>query len=624
MRRLAALVLATGAVLPAFAQADASKRRLMAGAGAVATTTAATAEDPSSPPPAEKKLLTLPQRLLAESSGASGAAVAGPDTPRGATVAYLRAARAGDWAGAVAYLDLADIPEAERAEAGARLARHLKIVLDQKLWIDPSSLSALPGGDEGDGLPEGVDRLGAIEADGTAYEINLWKREPEPGRYVWQFTPGTLRRLEPLYEAYGWGPLGDHIPDWMLRFRFLEIEAWQWGGLLALLVLAYGLSFAVNWLFYRGVRFVTRRTDTNLDDVVIDAVYRPVRGMMALLLFIAGLGILHLSIPAEARIAKLVGFVWIALVAWALVRLVDGLLHSITRRMAEQGRSESLATLAVMRRTLKALVIFLAVLAALQNQGVNVTGLLAGLGIVGIAVSLAAQKTIENVFGGIVLSADQPVRVGDFCRFGDKQGTIEDIGLRSTRVRTLDRTVISVPNAEFSTVQIENFAVRDKIRLLTVLNLRYETTPDQLRFLLTRLRELLLAHPKVDPEGLRVRFVAFGQASLDVEVLAYVQSRDFNEFAAIREDIFLRVMDLVAAAGTGFAFPSQTLYLRRDGVPDDEARDRAELQVRDWRARGSLPFPDIPPERATALRGTLDYPPTGSGDAPPPKPVQEG
>ena len=622
MRRLAALVLVLGTFAPALAQADASKRRLLAGAGAVATTGAAADSAPKEE--AAPGFLPLPSKLIAEAGGTSGAEVAGPDTPRGAVVAYLRASRARSWAEAAHYLDLADVPEAERAAAGPMLARRLKIVLDQKLWIDTSSLSPLPGGEPEDGLPDEVDRVGAIEAEGTSYEINLWKREPEPGKFVWQFTPGTLRRLEPLYEAYGWGALGDRIPDWLTGTRVGNVAAWQWIGLVLLAAIAYGLSFSVNWTFYRVLRFITRRTHTTLDDVVIDAAYRPVRGMMALLLFIVGSVVLHLSIPARQGVMRLAGLIWIALVAWALVRLVDGLLHTITRRMVEQGRSESLATLAVMRRTLKALVIFLAVLAALQNWGVNVSSLLAGLGIVGIAVSLAAQKTIENVFGGIVLSADQPVRVGDFCRFGDKEGTIEDIGLRSTRVRTLDRTVISVPNAEFSTVQIENFNVRDKIRLRTVLNLRYETTPDQLRFLLTNLRELLLAHPKVDPEGLRVRFIAFGAASLDVEVLAYVQSRDFNEFAAIREDILLRVMDLVGAAGTGFAFPSQTLYLRRDAGNDEEARTRAESQVRDWRSRGTLPFPEIPPERATELRGTLDYPPRGSGEAPPPKPVEEG
>jgi len=232
----------------------------------------------------------------------------------------------------------------------------------------------------------------------------------------------------------------------------------------------------------------------------------------------------------------------------------------------------------------------------------------------GIAVALAAQKTVEHLFGGLSLIADQPVKVGDFCRFGDQVGTVERIGMRSTRVRTLDRTVVTVPNAEFANLRLENFAERDRIWLRLTLGLRYETTPDQLRHVLIRLRELLYAHPRIDPDPARVRFVGFGAYSLDLEIYAYVRTSDFSEFLAVREDLYLRIMDVVATSGTGFAFPSQVNYASGDGLDASRAR-QAEAEVEQWRAEGRLPLPEFPAERVTRLRDTLDYPPRGSAQA---------
>jgi len=251
-------------------------------------------------------------------------------------------------------------------------------------------------------------------------------------------------------------------------------------------------------------------------------------------------------------------------------------------------------------------------------MGLNVTGLIAGLGVGGLAVALASQKSLANLFGGVSIIVDQPIRVGDFCRYGDgKVGTIEDIGIRSTRVRTLDRTLITVPNSEFSEFELENFAARDRMRLFTVLGLRYETTPDQMRHVLAGLRRLLLSHPRVTPDPARARFIGFGAHSLDVEIFAYVDTSDWNEFLQIREDILLRMMDVVAASGTGFAFPSQTLYLGRDTGLDAEAARRAEGEIAQWRARGELPFPEFTEGAKAAFARTVDYPPTGSPGGPP-------
>jgi MscS family membrane protein len=254
-------------------------------------------------------------------------------------------------------------------------------------------------------------------------------------------------------------------------------------------------------------------------------------------------------------------------VIWLLF-LVARLFADAVIRMREMGAYALDAQLVRLVSKLVAVLLSLYALTSLADSlGVPVAPMLAGLGVGGLAVALAVRPTLENVVGGFVLFADAPVRVGEFCRFGDKLGTVEAIGLRSVRVRGIDRTVITIPNADFSQLELVNFSRRDSILLQATLQLVYETTPDQLRLVLVRLRELLLEHPKISPEPARVRFIRYGESSLDVEIFAYVMTRDFNEFLAIQEELNLRIKDLVEDAGSGFAFPSQTLYV----APSDDA-----------------------------------------------------
>jgi len=246
------------------------------------------------------------------------------------------------------------------------------------------------------------------------------------------------------------------------------------------------------------------------------------------------------------------------------------------------------------------------------SLGVSVAPMLAGFGVGGLAMALAVRPTLENIVAGFVLFGDAPVRVGEFCRFGDKMGTVESIGLRSVRVRGLDRTVISVPNAEFCQMQLVNFTRRDAILLQTRLQLRYETTPDQLRLVLARLRELLIRHPKVSPDPARVRFVEYGPSSLDVEVFAYVTTRDFSEFLAIQEDLNLRMKNIVEGCGASFAFPSQTLYVESSQGPEAQLARAAEQEIERLREKNRLPFPDYDERARREMSDTLDYPPEGS------------
>jgi MscS family membrane protein len=239
---------------------------------------------------------------------------------------------------------------------------------------------------------------------------------------------------------------------------------------------------------------------------------------------------------------------------------------------------------------------------AAEGLGLPVPALVAGLGVGGLAVALATQGTLENFIGGLILYADQPVRVGDFFRFGNEVGFVEEIGIRSARIRTLSRTVVAMPNSDLVKMALENFSQRDKTRLAATLRLRMETTPEQLRYLLSRLEQMLAEHPKLSEEGRRVRFVGFGEYSLDVEIVAISPATNWDEFLAIRQDVFLRAMGVVEEAGTRLAVPVSVELHGDDEAFDAERRRQVADATRRWREQGQLRVAEYPPSAPPATK----------------------
>ncbi len=539
----------------------------------------------------------------------------GRTTPRGAMAGYLEASGSGDARRAADYLDLRRLPAETRSQDGLVLARELRIVLDQALAVDPDTLSNDPDGYRQDQLPADRELVGTIPGKKGSVPILLHRVPGDGGLLIWKISATTVRQIPQLYREFGYGPLGDLLPAPFFELRFLDIALWQWIALLLLVGLAIGAASFAAVRVLTLLSPIVRHTTALIDDSGLASLVGPLRLAIGVLVFAIGSVLLDLSIPARAFFGDVATVLAVAVVAWVALRFIDVFSNLATWHLGRHGRIAATAVVPLGRKAMKVAVVGLATLAALQNVGFNVTGILAGLGIGGLAVALAAQKTIENLFGGIALILDQPVRVGDFCRFGDKIGTVEEIGLRSTRVRTLDRTVVSVPSGQFSGLSLENFSQRDRIWLHATLGLRYETSPDQLRYVLVEIRTMLYAHPKVDPNPSRIRFVGFGAYSLDLEIFAYVQTTDYDAFLAVKEDIYLRIMDIVAASGTGFAFPSQTTYFARDGGLDQPRSRAVEARVREWRDAGTLNLPEFPREVVVALDDTLDYPPRGAATA---------
>ena len=532
----------------------------------------------------------------------------GRSTPRGTVFNFLRTAEEGNFGTAAQYLQIGSRAGSPQSDAARRLAQQLKTVLDRRLQILPGAISDDPEGNVADGLPTDREQVGSLSVDSRVVPIALQRIRQADGSQLWLFSAETLGELPKVHESLAPSAVEKYLPDIWVKTRLWGLAAWRWVALLLLLPAAVGIASLICALLLSTASLVVRRTSWAFDDDIVTMVRGPLRLLLTVWMFHSGMVAVELPFLARQSIGVIEMMLVAAAVSWFVLRLID---YASDRAKLALIRKQRLAATSVVplgRRIVKVIVLSIVILAALDNAGFEMKTVLAGLGVGGIAIALAAQKTIENLFGGISLVVDQPVRVGDFCKYGDSVGIVEDVGLRSTRVRTLDRTVVTVPNAQFASLNVENFARRDKIWFHPTLALRLDTTPDQLRYVLAEIRRLLYEHPYVAPGG-RVRLIGFGEHSLNLEIFAYVPTVNFDEFLPIQEDLLLRILEIITAAGTGLAIPGQINYRTDDRGVDPE--DAAGV-VQQWRQEGKLPFPDYPPEEISAMRNRIAYPPPES------------
>jgi MscS family membrane protein len=468
-------------------------------------------------------------------------------------------------------LDLSEIPPLVLQEVSEETALVLKEVLD-RIELPPSNQTP---------DRKAVEELGLTRWTVPHTEINLIRIADGDRQGQWVFSTGTVARAEEFYDRvrhlpYRPGRTGGHLeelragskavlliklakvmPSWF-RSEIGGIMAWQWFGL-ALLVMLLGLAVvAVAWLSrrWRGSSLFGHRLAGFLVPLALIGI--PVAGgFMIRRLF---------ELPGEPALLvrllfSIVGYLGLA---W-LVALVISRIGDLTVRLwFRDARPLRKQLVRVTFRIANIVVVTAVALKALQILGAPIAGLIAGLGVGGLAIALAAQGTLENFIGGIILYTDQPVRVGDVCRFGDKRGTVEDVGLRSVKVRTLDRTVVTVPNASFAKMQLENLTERDRVLLREEICLRYETTGEQLQLVLSELEVMLKNHAQISDEALRVRFTGFGRYYLEIELFAYALTSAWPEFLSIRQDVLVKVMEIIGRSGTRLALPTEVHYSARD------------------------------------------------------------
>lgn len=370
--------------------------------------------------------------------------------------------------------------------------------------------------------------------------------------------------------------LAELMPEPLLLVGPGGLAAWQWIGLVLVVLLAWMIGRLGAWIFtWIGAR-IAGRTTTSLDDELLSKLRSPLRALASVGLI--RIGAIPLELPANAE--RVLHEVLLALFAvslvWSALRSIDVMSAHLGRASWAVERPSTRSILLFASRLVKALVIVIAAIGFLSGIGLPVASLLAGLGIGGIALAFGAQKTVENLFGAIAIGADRPFREGDFVKVEDNvMGTVEAVGLRSTRFRTLDRTIVTLPNGRLSDMRIETYSLRDRIRLATMINLVYDTTSAQMKQVLAGFEKVLREHPSIWPDDMSVRFVGIGSSTLEIEVMAWFRTTDFGKFKVMREDVLLAFMEVVEDAGTSFAFPTRTVHVVGATTPADVDRKAA-------------------------------------------------
>jgi MscS family membrane protein len=487
------------------------------------------------------------------------------ETPRGSFMGFVEAAQVGNRASAAEYLQW---PKQKMTIGKEEAAEQLSFVLNHGFEGNLDRLSRDAGGNISDGLAPDRERAGtAVLANGERVDIYLARVTPPAGPAIWLVAADTVADIPRLYEHAGLPQIERRLPKVLTSARFGELPLWV---PLALLILVPVL-FLVSRLFM-GLVLVTLRLVFRLRGRPVPV--RRSRAWKALSwpsAFLLTLGLHRLFAPQigipllhRQYYSRTVTILLLAGVIWWLWRAIDLLAERMRDRLQPDHPRTAQSVYVLGRRLLKGVALLIAGLAGLAAFGVDLTTTLAGLGIGGVALAFASQKTLENVFGGIFVLSDRSIVVGDFCRIGQYVGEVVDVGLRSMQLRTLNRTVVYVPNGTLATMEVENFSRRDKFLFNPTLALRYETAHAQLERIMGDLRQMLAADDRVENDAARVRLVRFGAYSLDVEVFSYVKAPDYPSFLAIQEELLTRVLNIVQAAGAAFAFPSQTMYMRPD------------------------------------------------------------
>lgn len=356
--------------------------------------------------------------------------------------------------------------------------------------------------------------------------------------------------------------LEDWMPEPLLLMGPGGLALWQWLGLAVVVVLSWLLGRFGVWLLSWFATKLAGRTETSIDDELLARLRSPVRALAWIGLMRVGSLPLLLHADAQRVLHQILLALFAFALVWAALRSIDVVSGHLAKASWAVERPSARSLLSLITRIAKVLVIVIAGIGFLSGIGLPVASLLAGLGIGGIALAFGAQKTVENLFGALAIGVDRPFREGDFVKVEDDVlGTVEAVGLRSTRIRTLDRTIVTLPNGRLSDMRVETFTLRDRIRLHTVLNLVYETTAAQMREILGGLEDVLKKHPAIWAEDITVRFVDLAESSLDVEIMCWFNTTDFNKFKAMREEVLLGFMKVVEQAGSGFAFPTRTVHV---------------------------------------------------------------
>ncbi|CAN5164781.1 hypothetical protein BH23BAC2_BH23BAC2_12750 [soil metagenome] len=534
----------------------------------------------------------------------------GRRTPSGTVSGFINSVSRQNYDRAARFLNLRKVRGNNNEPE--RLVRAFQTLLDRGGNIMPYTwLSDDYDGRQDDELAPEVDRVGSVRAGDQTIDLFVEKTKGSDGGPIWLFSSATVSNIAALdMEDFSW--VERIFPDLLMENMWGGVPIGQWLAAVLLAVISFLIAWGLIAIIILSMRLVWRKARTDPTRGIIKALAFPFQLYLAVWLLINISLEAGLSIIIRQRFSGIILVVAVIAFLILLWRLSDYIGRYSKRKMTEKGNFSGVSVILFLQRAAKIAIVIFGVIAVLLNLGYDVTTGLAALGIGGLALALGAQKTMENFVGSVSLIADQPVRIGDFCKVGTTVGTVEKIGMRSTRIRTINRTVVTIPNGQFSSETIENYAHRDRFFFGPTLDLRYETSPDQIRYLLVEVRSMLYSHPMVINDTARVRLIELGESSIKLEVFSYIETRQFEVFLEVKEDLLLRIMDIVTTSGTEFAFPSQTIYMARDKGLSREKTEQAEDKVKNWKENNEMQIPAFDEEKIESLKNTLKYPPEGS------------
>ncbi|MBE3651439.1 mechanosensitive ion channel protein MscS [Vibrio navarrensis] len=466
------------------------------------------------------------------------------DTPRGALNGFLQAAYAQDYIQAAKYLDMRFLPSNLKGKDGQEYARQLHAIIERNVWINLQEINDTPAGAVDDFQPEYRDTFGTINIKDADIALLMQQVPSKDLGKIWKISNATVAMVPTLYQELGYGPLSEWFINNIPRGYVFKLNFWE----IALLSTYLVVSFIVIAPFTLFGAWLVRRSQIKMKDDLAKVIARP-------LLFFLALGLDHLllantTLTVTAREMVNNGYLLFMSTLWLGWAIIGLLQYVMRERLIGKGNKQSAAMVRPFLTFLRIIVLIFAVLSWMEYQGFNATALLAGMGVGGVALALASKQSLENFIGTMTLYSAAPVKVGNLCSFGGIRGTVEEIGLRCTRVRTIDRTVIHVPNAKLAEMEIENISEREKIRFKTDIRLDYSTTTAQLKAIIEEIKALLENHEKVDKKPLRVTFRGFGAHGLEINVFAYIGSKSLPVYQVAAQELHLGIMEIIENNGS--------------------------------------------------------------------------
>lgn len=498
----------------------------------------------------------------------------GRETPRGTVVGFIRAAQSEDYDVAVQYFEVSRRASVEREQ---ELARELLEILNTRFRGSLDSITNDPAGRQGTEPPRDQIVVGETRGLGEFFPLNLVHLEVSRGAKVWLISRQTLDQVPEVYDSLRFAQLEKRLPTFLAKTRLLGMPLWQWITILLFVPVALLLGWLAAALLHLGSQKVRRSMGLETPRGVPQRRFGPTAVLGAVIIHYYFVYLIGASILYREYYRDLLLILLAFAFYWALTRLTYWISLRMWNRLTTRGMYAERSLVSLFRRVLDVAIFFLITLLVFKNVlGWNLTAALAGLGIGGLAIGLGAQKTFENMMGGISILTDRAVLVGDACRIGDQRGIVEDIGLRSTKLRTEERTLVSIPNGTVATAVLENFRLRDKILFRQALRLRYDLAPDHVRYVLEQLRQVLSGHAKVDELSARVRLLRLGENAIEVEIYAYILTREYREFLGVQEELILQAMDVLENSGAAVALPTQTTMVTREAWVDPQKAAAAQ------------------------------------------------